>query len=85
MQGAAFIKICLVNTLRLYGEIQVLGVYLDALKVVWFAAMAFGASGFIAVAVEKHIPLRTNLETQYGLDTEDKREDVEGIDQKATS
>ncbi|KAI1821135.1 MFS general substrate transporter [Xylaria intraflava] len=51
---------------------EVLGVYLEALKVVWYGAMGFGASGLIAVAVEKHVPLRTNLDTDYGID--EKRE-----------
>lgn len=46
---------------------EVPGVYLEALKVVWYVAMAFGASGFIAVATEKHVPLRTELETEFGL------------------
>lgn len=55
---------------------EVLGVYLDVLKAVWFGAMAFGATGLIAVAVEKHVPLRTELETSYGSD-EEKRNDVE--------
>lgn len=53
-------------------QAQVIEVYVDALKVVWLAAMAFGASGFIAVAIEKEIPLRTNLETQYGLENREK-------------
>ena len=53
-------------------QAQVIEVYVDALKVVWLAAMAFGASGFIAVAIEKEIPLRTSLETQYGLENREK-------------
>ncbi|OTB09267.1 hypothetical protein M426DRAFT_316555 [Hypoxylon sp. CI-4A] len=47
---------------------EVLGVYLEALKAVWYGAMAFSATGLIAVAVEKHVPLRTELETEYGLE-----------------
>jgi len=66
-----------VNSLPVETRAQVFEVYLDALKVVWFAAMAFGASGFIAVALEKHVPLRSNLETQYGLDTEETSKDEE--------
>ncbi|KAI1855546.1 hypothetical protein JX266_000411 [Neoarthrinium moseri] len=53
---------------------EVLNVYLQALKAVWFGAMAFGASGLIAVAVEKHVPLRTELETKYGLDKKAMKE-----------
>ncbi|KAI1764733.1 hypothetical protein GGR53DRAFT_492921 [Hypoxylon sp. FL1150] len=51
---------------------EVLDVYLQATKVVWYGAMAFGASGLIAVAVEKHVPLRTELETDYGLQEREK-------------
>ncbi|KAI2768407.1 hypothetical protein F4815DRAFT_58705 [Daldinia loculata] len=53
---------------------EVLGVYLEALKVVWYGAMTFGASGFIAVVTEKHVPLRTELETEFGLQEKKKGE-----------
>jgi hypothetical protein len=58
---------------------QVFEVYLDALRVVWFAAMAFGASGFVAVALERRVPLRTKLETHYGLDAEGRNQGAELI------
>lgn len=53
-------------------QLQVFEVYLDALKSVWLAAVAFGASGLVAVAIEKHVPLRTYLDTDYGLDASNK-------------
>lgn len=53
---------------------QVIQVYLDALKIVWYGAMAFGVTGLIAVAIEKHVPLRTELETKYGLEHQDASE-----------
>ena len=58
-------------------QAQVIEVYVDALKVVWLAAMGFGATGFIAVAIEKEISLRTSLETQYGLENREKVMDQE--------
>jgi hypothetical protein len=65
---------------------QVVDVYLDALKMVWFGAMAIGASGLVAVAIEKHVPLRESLETQYGLEdsgrdkgTESEEKSLEAI------
>jgi hypothetical protein len=61
---------------------QVVEVYLHALKVVWIAAVAFGASGFIAVLWEKHVPLRTQLDTQYGLETNEKKIDSKLGDSK---
>lgn len=58
---------------------EVLGVYLEALKAVWYGAMAFGASGLIAVAFEKHVPLRTGLETNYGLEEKKSRDGEDGM------
>ncbi|KAI1212619.1 MFS general substrate transporter [Annulohypoxylon truncatum] len=66
-----------VQTLEPGVKSEVLGVYLEALKAVWYGAMAFGASGLIAVAIEKHVPLRTELETEYGLETK--------VEEKGTS
>lgn len=59
---------------------EVLGVYLEALKAVWYGAMAFGASELIAVAVEKHVPLRTDLATDYGLQEEKVRDGEGGME-----
>jgi hypothetical protein len=69
-----------VQTLRPDLKSEVLDVYLQALRAVWFGAMAFGATGLIAVAMEKHVPLRTELETKYGLEekTEKIKEDSDG-------
>lgn len=47
---------------------EVVSVYLKALKAVWIGAVAFGLTGVVAVFVEKHISLRTSLETKYGLE-----------------
>ncbi|KAF2115748.1 MFS general substrate transporter-like protein [Lophiotrema nucula] len=47
---------------------EVISVYLKALRAVWIGAVAFGATGVLAVLVEKHIPLRTELNTQYGIE-----------------
>ncbi|KAK6836798.1 MFS general substrate transporter [Apiospora arundinis] len=65
-----------VQTLEPGVQTEVRGVYLDVLKAVWLGAMAFGATGLIAVAVETHVPLRTELETEYGL-ADQKSKDVE--------
>ncbi len=67
-----------VQTLNPDLKSEVLNVYLQALKVVWYGAMAFGASGLIAVAIEKHVPLRTELETNYGLEEKKEKEKEKG-------
>ncbi|KAJ4304991.1 hypothetical protein N0V90_000519 [Kalmusia sp. IMI 367209] len=54
---------------------EVVHAYLEALRPIWIAVIAFGATGLLAVAVEKHIPLRVELQTEFGLKTEkDKSE-----------
>lgn len=59
---------------------QILDAYLETLKAVWYGAMAFGATALIAVAVEKHVPLRTELGSKYGMEEKANkdRQDVDG-------
>jgi len=47
---------------------EVISVYQEALKAVWIGAVAFGVAGIAAVFVEKHITLRTELDTQFGIE-----------------
>ncbi|KAI3391106.1 hypothetical protein diail_7957 [Diaporthe ilicicola] len=68
-----------VQTLPPNTKSEVLGVYIEALKAVWYGAMAFGATGLIAVAVEKHVPLRTELETEYGLEEKKNKDREDGM------
>lgn len=56
---------------------QVVDVYTQAVKYVWYIALAFVLLGFLIVFAEKHIPLRTELDTQYGLETKQEKEDPE--------
>jgi EmrB/QacA subfamily drug resistance transporter len=66
-----------IKQLTLKTQLEVLSVYEEALKAVWIAAVAFGATGFIAVVIEQHIPLRTELDTQYGLEHKPKGESLD--------
>ncbi|KAI2467680.1 MFS general substrate transporter [Annulohypoxylon bovei var. microspora] len=66
-----------IHTLEPRTQDEVLDIYVQVMKVVWYGAMAFGASGLIAVAFEKHVPLRTELETEYGLQEKEKEENSE--------
>lgn len=62
-----------IQSLALVVQQEVVSVYLKALRAVWIGAVAFGVTGVVAVLVEKHIPLRTSLETKYGLEqTQDR-------------
>ncbi|PYI03213.1 MFS general substrate transporter [Aspergillus sclerotiicarbonarius CBS 121057] len=46
---------------------QVMGVYSDSLQVVWMFATVISGIGLLLVFLEREIPLRTQLETKYGL------------------
>ncbi|KAF7879663.1 uncharacterized protein EAF02_007833 [Botrytis sinoallii] len=47
---------------------RVIGVYIDALKTVWQVSIAFACIGFLGVFAEKHLELRKELDTEYGID-----------------
>jgi hypothetical protein len=51
----------------------VVGVYVDSLKRVWEVAVAFAAMAFLLVFLEKEVPLRTHLETEFGLQLGENR------------
>jgi predicted phosphoribosyltransferase len=44
---------------------QVLGVYVDSLKLVWQVGIAFGLLGFLIALVVKEIPMREQPETEF--------------------
>jgi hypothetical protein len=46
---------------------QIIDVFADSLQTVWHVSIAFAALGFLLVIIEKEIPLRKELETNFGL------------------
>lgn len=54
---------------------EAIGAFAKSLKIGWGALIAFSLCGMIFVVVEKHLPLRTSLKTNYGLE-ESKAEKV---------
>lgn len=70
-----------VQTLPPVVRSAVIDVYLEALKAVWYGAMAVGSTGLIAVVIERHVPLRTELETTYGLEEAKEKEEQAGIEE----
>ncbi|KAI1095102.1 major facilitator superfamily domain-containing protein [Rostrohypoxylon terebratum] len=57
---------------------EIVSVYRDALKLVFEVAVAFGGLAALLVFLEKEIPLRTELETEYGMkDLSKKVTDIE--------
>ncbi|KAJ5799255.1 uncharacterized protein N7518_001323 [Penicillium psychrosexuale] len=60
---------------------EVMSVYSDTLKLVWQVSLGFAALGFIVIWFERQIKLRTELETEYGIqvpkEDKDNKEAVE--------
>ena len=46
--------------------------YSDALKLIWQILIAFSGINFLIILLEKEVPLRTELETEFGLEGENK-------------
>ncbi|KAL1606208.1 hypothetical protein SLS60_003609 [Paraconiothyrium brasiliense] len=51
---------------------EVIDVYTKSLRVGWIAATVFAAVAMLLVFVEKHVPLRSKLDTDYGLEQRTK-------------
>lgn len=47
---------------------QIIGVYSDALKLMWQISIAFAGVNLLLILFEKQVPLRTELETEYGME-----------------
>lgn len=74
MGGAAygFASSGLVSSLKGETHSQVISAYTDALRNVWHAAVGFALLSFVAVFIEKHLELRTELDTKFGLEEKSK-------------
>ena len=61
-------------------QAEVITTYVAALKPVWEAAIGFSLLGFFLVFLERHVNLRSELQTEYGLkDAPDKPLDDLGV------
>jgi hypothetical protein len=47
---------------------QVRGVYIEALKLVWYVSVSFAGLGFFLVFLMQEIPLTKELDTQFGIE-----------------
>lgn len=56
---------------------QVIGAYVKSLRTVWQVGIAFAVFSFFLVFIEKHIPLRQELDTEYGLKGGEKESGLE--------
>ncbi|KAI0552259.1 major facilitator superfamily domain-containing protein [Xylaria curta] len=57
---------------------QIIDVYQDALKLLWQISIAFAGANFLIVLFEKRVSLRTELETEYGLEEDKEKRKKDG-------
>ncbi|KAI4112525.1 MAG: hypothetical protein LQ338_008303 [Usnochroma carphineum] len=56
---------------------RVIGVYNESLKLVWHISIVFSGVAFLFVLLEKQVNLRTELDTEYGLEERKKQKHAE--------
>lgn len=56
-----------VSSLPEPGKSQVIRVYVEAMRVVWLVFVGVSGLGFLASFVEKHVPLRKDVSSEFGL------------------
>ncbi|KAK0652723.1 major facilitator superfamily domain-containing protein [Cercophora newfieldiana] len=70
----------ILDSLEVQTRLEVVSVQNSALKLSWLVAVGFGALGFIAAALMKQMPLRKELETDFGIEEkEDRSAEEEGM------
>ncbi|KAK5637483.1 hypothetical protein RRF57_013198 [Xylaria bambusicola] len=47
---------------------QVVRLYTKAFRTTWLAALSFALLGFLLVFLERHVELRTELDTEFGIE-----------------
>ena len=55
----------------------IVGTYVHALRTLWLVIAAIGCLGFLCVFIEKHVELKTENGTEFGLVDQAKESDVE--------
>ncbi|ROW13947.1 hypothetical protein VPNG_04078 [Cytospora leucostoma] len=61
------------------------GIYVDSLKLCWQVGLAFALLGFLIAIIAKEVPMRTELETEYGLMQETEKPPQNGTGSEARS
>jgi MFS family permease len=66
-------------------QVEVIGAYYGALKVVWEVCLAFNALGFLLILFEKEIKLRTTVTSDHKLKEKSKNPDGEANNDSQTN
>ncbi|KAK4147663.1 MFS-type transporter ucsD [Dichotomopilus funicola] len=59
------------------------GVFRDSIRVVWYAGIGFAGAAWLLVWLEKEVPLRTTVDSQYGLEEGQKKGGDEEVGRKS--
>ncbi len=46
----------------------------QSIRIVWYAGIGFAGLGWLLVCLEKEVPLRSKLDTKFGLEEKHKRD-----------
>ncbi len=66
-------------------EATVRSIYVDSLKLCWQVGLAFAILGFILTFFAKELPMRTTLETEFGIADESEKKDNSEEEKQNTS
>lgn len=56
---------------------QVINLYAGTFRIAWYSALPFALIGFLLVFLEKHVELRRELETEFGMEIKEKNSESE--------
>jgi MFS family permease len=60
-------KMFMLSITDLETRAEVMSVYVESIKTVWWVSMSFALLAFVLVIVQKEIPLRKELDTEFGI------------------
>jgi MFS family permease len=81
--GAAYAFASQMHGLRKNGAVEdhvldeIARVFVKSLRAIWWVGLGFSIASFFAVGLERGLELRTELDTEYGLDEKSKQADAE--------
>ncbi|KAK4220737.1 major facilitator superfamily domain-containing protein [Podospora fimiseda] len=61
-----------IRSLPVESQTELIGIYVHCLNVVWYVIVGMAGLGFLVTFIEKHVPLRKEHETEFGLVDKDQ-------------
>ncbi|KAI3317914.1 MFS general substrate transporter [Xylariaceae sp. AK1471] len=84
--GAAYAYAAELHRFTLSRELrdEVIGVYVKSLKVIWWTGLGISLASFLLVWIQKELELRTELDTEYGLESSNTGVQDDSLDNGST-